>query len=140
MTWSRRTSTGYATRGRLAGAEIVLAVGGRQFHLVTDCHQLTAFFSQPFFQFVPVFPCGCWIRLLRQHLHNVHYGKPPSLGLLVVYTADGLIFKLCGQALHERSSSRSIQGIAEASWRRGSTEFFAQLHVTSDLALDTHFV
>jgi hypothetical protein len=52
---------------RLGGGhigQVILAVGGRQFQLVTICRQLTAFLAQPLFQLGPAFARGGWIRLL----------------------------------------------------------------------------
>ena len=71
---------------------------------MTICHRLTSFLAKSLFQLVPVFSGGLRIRLLGEHLHDVHHGEPPGFGLLVVDAADGLILELRGQVLHGYSS------------------------------------
>jgi len=60
---------------------------------VTICHQLAAFLPKPLFQLVPVFSGCLKIRLLGEHLNDVHNGEKPRLGLLVVDAADFVPFK-----------------------------------------------
>jgi hypothetical protein len=61
---------------------------------------LTYFLSQPFFQFVPVFPSRLEIRLLREDLDDVHDGEKPGFRLLIVEPADFTIFENGGDDFH----------------------------------------
>ena len=74
-------------------SEALFAILRRHFQLVTIRHQLTAFLAQPLFQLVPIFSGGSKIRLLGQHADDVHDGKPPRFGRLVVMAADFVAFK-----------------------------------------------
>ena len=79
------------SRGRVG--EITFAVGGGQFQLVTICNQLTSLLVESVLQDFPVILGQLVIRLLRQHLNDVHDGKPPSLRRFVVMAADLMTFK-----------------------------------------------
>jgi len=59
-----------------------------QFQPVTVCHQLTALLVQPLFQLVPILSGSLEIGLLSQHLNDVHDGKEPGFGLLIVDAAN----------------------------------------------------
>ena len=73
--------------------EVAFAVSGRQFQLVTVCNQLASLLPQPVFQHFPVVLGHLIIRLLGKHLDDVHDGKEPHLGLLVVDAANFVSFK-----------------------------------------------
>ena len=73
--------------------EIFFAVGGGHFQLVTICYQLTALFGQAAFEDFPVFSGRLIIRLLGEHADDVHDGKPPRLGSVVVVAANLVPFK-----------------------------------------------
>jgi len=55
--------------------EITFAIGGWQFQSVTFCNRLISFLPKPVFQHFPIVSCGLIIRLLGQHLDDIHHRK-----------------------------------------------------------------
>ena len=80
--------------------EIVFAVGGGQFQLVTICHQLTTLLGEAVLQDFPIISRRPIVSLLREHLDDVHDREPPRLGLLIVDTANFMLLKKGGVVLH----------------------------------------
>ena len=78
----------------------LFAVGGGELQLVTSCHQFTALLGKAAFELVPVLAGNEGIGLLRQHLNDIHHGKPPGVRRLVIQPTDGVAVELGGQDFH----------------------------------------
>ena len=74
----------------------LFSVLGRQFQLVTVCHQLASFIAQALFEFVSVFPGNGRIRLLCEDADNVDDREKPRFRGFVVHTAYLLILEESG--------------------------------------------
>ena len=72
---------------------LCFAVSCGHFQSVTICHRLTSFFRQSLLELVPILPGGLKIRLLREHLNDVHDRKPPGFGFCVIDATDFVAFE-----------------------------------------------
>ena len=61
----------------------LLAVGGQEFELVSDTHQLNALFGHLAFQVLPIVAALCVVLLIVDGTHNVSSREPPLVVLLV---------------------------------------------------------
>ena len=81
-------------RFRISGIGIAhFTIFCNQLQPVTFCNRFTSLFIQAVFQNLPIVSCCLIIRLLDQHLNNIYYREIPCFRILIIYSADFVIFK-----------------------------------------------